>query len=120
MTAMSHICIRVLDLEKSIAFYKENLGLTIQREISMPDRGWELVFLGDSTTDYQLELCKETARTEPYALGDDTPHIGLVAQDFDNLKAKHQAAGMIFDELNGTIYFIKDPDGHILEILPPK
>ena len=120
MTAMSHICIRVLDLEKSIAFYKENLGLTIQREISMPDRGWELVFLGDGTTDYQLELCKETARTEPYALGDDTPHIGLVAQDFDNLKAKHKAAGLIFDELNGTIYFIKDPDGHILEILPPQ
>ena len=120
MTTMSHICIRVLDLEKSIAFYKENLGLTIQREISMPDRGWELVFLGDGVTDYQLELCKETARTEPYALGDDTPHIGLVAQDFDSLKAKHKAAGMIFDELNGTIYFIKDPDGHILEILPPK
>ena len=39
MTTMSHICIRVLNLEKSIAFYKENLGLTIQREISMPDRG---------------------------------------------------------------------------------
>ena len=120
MTTMSHICIRVLDLEKSIAFYKENLGLNIQREISMPDRGWELVFLGDGVTDYQLELCKETARTEPYGLGDDTPHIGLVAQDFDSLKAKHKAAGMIFDELNGTIYFIKDPDGHILEILPPK
>ena len=119
MTAMSHICIRVLDLKKSIAFYKENLGLTIQREISMPDRGWELVFLGDGTTSYQLELCKETARTEPYHLGDDTPHIGLVAQEFDTLKAKHKAAGLIFDELNGTIYFIKDPDGHILEILPP-
>lgn len=28
--------------------------------------------------------------------------------------------GLIFDELNGGIYFIKDPDGHILEILPPK
>ena len=120
MTTMSHICIQVLDLEKSIAFYKENLGLTIQREISMPDRGWELVFLGDGATGYQLELCKETARTEPYALGDDTPHIGLIAADFDNLKAKHKAAGLIFDELNGTIYFIKDPDGHILEILPPK
>ncbi|MBQ2925428.1 MAG: VOC family protein [Ruminiclostridium sp.] len=120
MTAMSHVCIRVLDLEKSIAFYKETLGLTIQREISMPDRGWELVFLEDGTTGYQLELCKETARTEPYGLGDDTPHIGLVAQDFDSLKAKHKAAGLIFDELNGTIYFIKDPDGHILEILPPK
>lgn len=120
MTAMSHVCIRVLDLEKSIAFYKENLGLTIQREISMPDRGWELVFLEDGATGYQLELCKETARTTPYNLGDDTPHIGLVANDFDSLKAKHRAAGLIFDELNGTIYFIKDPDGHILEILPPK
>ena len=120
MTTMSHICIRVQDLERSIAFYQENLGLTIQREISMPERGWELVFLEDGATGYQLELCKETARTEPYHLGDDTPHIGLVARDFDSLKAKHRAAGLIFDELNGTIYFIEDPDGHILEILPPK
>ena len=120
MTAMSHVCIRVLDLEKSIAFYRETLGLTIQREISMPDRGWELVFLEDGATGYQLELCKETARTEPYQLGDDTPHIGLVADDFDGLKAKHRAAGLIFDELPAGIYFIKDPDGHILEILPPK
>ena len=38
----------------------------------------------------------------------------------DALKAKHRALGLIFDELNGGIYFIKDPDGHILEILPPK
>lgn len=120
MTAMSHVCIRVLDLERSIAFYRENLGLTIQREISMPDRGWELVFLEDGATGYQLELCKETARTEPYALGDDTPHIGLVAQDFAGLKEQHKAAGLIFDELSSGIYFIKDPDGHILEILPPK
>lgn len=120
MTAMNHVCIRVLDLEKSIAFYKETLGLTIQREISMPDRGWELVFLEDGATGYQLELCKETARTEPYHLGDDTPHIGLIADDFDGLKAQHQAAGLIFDELASGIYFIKDPDGHILEILPKK
>ena len=66
-----------------------------------------------------LELCRELQRTEPYRLGDDTPHVALVSQDFQGLKAKHQAMGLIFDELANGIYFIQDPDGHILEILPP-
>lgn len=46
--------------------------------------------------------------------------MALVSQDFEGLKAKHKAAGLIFDELASGIYFIQDPDGHILEILPPK
>lgn len=118
MITMNHICVRVLDLARSVTFYKETLDLTIQRELDMPDRGWKLIFLGDGVTDFQLELCKETVRTEPYQLGDDTPHVALVAEDFDGLKAKHRAMGLVFDELPSGIYFIKDPDGHILEILP--
>ena len=43
----------------------------------------------------------------------------LVEPFFQGLKAKHQAMGLIFDELANGIYFIQDPDGHILEILPP-
>lgn len=120
MTTIDHTCIHVLDLDRSATFYRDALGLTPVRSLDMPDRGWQLLFLGDSTTDFQLELCRETNRTEPYHLGDDTPHLALRAQDFDALKAKHRALGLIFDELNGGIYFIKDPDGHILEILPPK
>lgn len=118
MITMNHVCIRVLDLARSVAFYKEALDLTPVRELDMPDRGWNLIFLGDGITEFQLELCKETARTQPYVLGDDTPHIALVAEDFDGLKAKHQAMGLVFDALASGIYFIKDPDGHILEILP--
>lgn len=120
MITMNHVCIRVFDLQKSIAFYQETLNLTIQRELDMPDRGWKLVFLGDGVTDYQLELCREVNRTQPYQLGDDTPHVALVAEEFDALKAKHQAMGLVFDELASGIYFIKDPDGHILEILPKR
>ena len=86
----------------------------------MEDRGWRLIFLGDGVTQFQLELCKELGRTQPYRLGDDTPHVALIAQDFEGLKAKHKAAGLIFDELASGIYFIRDPDGHILEILPPR
>ena len=106
MTTIDHTCIHVLDLDRSAAFYRDALGLTPVRSLDMPD--------------FQLELCRETKRIEPYHLGDDTPHLALRAQDFDALKAKHRALGLIFDELNGGIYFIKDPDGHILEILPPK
>lgn len=120
MTSMSHVCVHVFQLSRSIEFYRTALGLTPQRELSMPDRGWELVFLGDGTTPFQLELCQETGRTAPFRLGDDTPHVALTAEDFDALKARHQEMGLIFDELPSGIYFIRDPDGHILEILPPK
>lgn len=118
MTTLKHACVHVLELERSLRFYREALGLTPQREVSMPQRGWELVFLGDGITEFQLELCQEVNRTEPFRLGDDTPHVALVAQDFEGLKAQHRAQGLIFDELPSGIYFIKDPDGHILEILP--
>ena len=120
MTTLHHVCVRVLDLKRSVAFYQEALGLTPQRELTMADRGWHLIFLGDGVTQFQLELCKEIGRTQPYQLGDDTPHVALISQDFEGLKAKHKAAGLILDELANGIYFIQDPDGHLLEILPPR
>ena len=86
MPTLSHACVRVLDLARSVAFYRKTLGLTPQRELTMEDRGWHLVFLGDGVTPFQLELCRELQRTEPYRLGDDTPHVALVSQDFQGLK----------------------------------
>ena len=50
-----HNNINVLDLEKSIEFYKQALNLTVMRRKTAEDRSYELVFLGDSTTDHQLE-----------------------------------------------------------------
>ena len=44
----------------------------------------------------------------------------VTAKEFEALKARHRAEGRIVDELAGGIYFIQDPDGHLLEILPPK
>ena len=74
MTTMSHVCIRVLDLgPPALPFTAIALALVPQREMPMEDRGWHLVFLGDNETPFQLELCKEIARTQPYRLGDDTP-----------------------------------------------
>ena len=85
----------------------------------MEDRGWHLVFLGDGVTRSSWSSAGSSSGPSPYRLGDDTPHVALVSQDFQGLKAKHQAMGLIFDELANGIYFIQDPGGHILEILPP-
>lgn len=120
MTTINHVCIRVLDLERSVAFYREALGLTPVRELTIEDRGWQLVFLGDGETGFQLELCKEMGRTQPYALGDDCPHVALISRNFAALKQTHRDAGQIVDEMPSGIYFLRDPDGHLLEILPPK
>ena len=75
MPTLSHACVRVLDLARSVAFYRETLGLTPQRELTMEDRGWHLVFLGDGVTPFQLELCRELQRTEPYRLGTGQRHL---------------------------------------------
>ena len=56
-----------------LTFYRDALGLVPQREMTMEDRGWHLVFLGDNETPFQLELCKEIARTQPYRLGTTPP-----------------------------------------------
>lgn len=69
MPTLSHACVRVLDLARSVAFYRETLGLTPQRELTMEDRGWHLVFLGDGVTPFQLELCGSSSGPSPTAWG---------------------------------------------------
>ena len=56
MTTMSHVCIRVLDLDRSLTFYRDALGLVPQREMTMEDRGWHLVFLGDNETPFPISF----------------------------------------------------------------
>ena len=45
MPTLSHACVRVLDLARSVAFYRETLGLTPQRELTMEDRGLSLIHI---------------------------------------------------------------------------
>ncbi len=118
MPTLSHACVRVLDLARSVAFYRETLGLTPPAGADHGGPGLAPGLPGRRRHPFQLELCRELQRTEPYRLGMTPPMWPLVSQDFQGLKAKHQAMGLIFDELANGIYFIKTPT-HILEILPP-
>jgi lactoylglutathione lyase len=117
----AHNNINVLDLEKSLAFYREALDLVEVRRKESPEGNFVLVFLGDGTTPHQLELTWLKERSEPYNLGDNEIHIAFKVDDFDAAHAKHLKMGCIcFENPRMGIYFIEDPDGYWLEIIPEK
>ena len=109
----------VLDLDRSLAFYREALGLVPVREKEAADGSFKLVYLGDGVSDFTLELTWLRDRSEPYDLGDEEFHLAFHTDDFDAAHEKHAAMGCICFENPGMgIYFIQDPDGYWIEILP--
>lgn len=121
MTAFNHFNFNVLDLEKSLAFYKESLGLMPVREKEASDGSFKLVYLGDGKSDFTLELTYLTDRKEPYDLGECEFHLAFATDEFDTLYEKHKAMGVICFENPGMgIYFISDPDGYWIEIVPAR
>lgn len=116
-----HNNFNVLDLDKSLAFYQEALGLAEVRRFEAPDGSFKIVFLGDGRTSHQLELTWLRDRTTPYELGDNEIHLAVEADDFDEAKRKHREMGAIcYENLHMGIYFIEDPDGYWTEIIPKR
>jgi len=116
---LAHNNFNVLDLEKSMRFYEEALGLTLVREIVPNDESFRIVYLGDGITPHLLELTWLRDRTEPYNLGDNEIHLAFRVDDYEAAHKKHQEMGCICYENPGMgIYFIVDPDGYWLEVIP--
>jgi lactoylglutathione lyase len=118
---MAHTNINVLDLEKSLTFYQKALGLKEVKRHKAADGGFELVFISDGTSSYQLELTWLRDKDTPYELGDNETHIAFVVDDYDAAFALHGEMGCIcYENKDMGIYFIEDPDGYWLEIIPAK
>lgn len=119
MIKFNHFNFNVLDLERSLKFYDEALGLKPVREIKPADGSFHIVYLGDGISDFTLELTYMTDRTEPYDLGEQEYHLAFVTDEFEELHKKHEAMGAICFENHGMgIYFLEDPDGYWIEIVP--
>jgi lactoylglutathione lyase len=115
----AHNSINVLHLEKSIAFYREALQLKEVRRHEAPDGSFIIVFLGDGQTLHQFELTWLKDRKEPYNLGDNEFHLALKVDDFAGAHALHEKMGCIcYENKDMVIYFINDPDGYWIEIVP--
>ncbi len=116
---MYHNNINVFDLDKSIKFYKEALGLEVVREIDGPEGSYKLRFMANDESTHQLELTWLRDRTEPYNLGDNEFHLAFRTENYEAAKEKHKEMGVIcFENDSMEIYFICDPDGYWLEIVP--
>ena len=114
-----HFNFNVLDLEKSLDFYDKALGLKPVREKVASDGSFKLVYLGYGETDFQLELTWLRDRTEPYNLGECEFHLALNTDNYEETFKKHQDMGVVvFVNESMGIYFITDPDGYWIEILP--
>jgi len=117
----NHFNFNVLDLQKSVEFYKESLGLTEVRRKEAADGSYILVFLGDEATDFTLELTWMKERTESYDLGETEYHLAMKVDDYESAYNKHKEMGcIVYENKEMGIYFITDPDGYWIEIVPTK
>ncbi len=119
MLTFNHFNFNVTDLEASLRFYKEALGLEPVRRKEAEDGSYVLVFLRDGKTGFQLELTWLRDHPQKYDLGECEFHLALQAEDFSAAHARHEAMGCIcFENPKMGIYFIADPDGYWIEIVP--
>ena len=116
-----HNNINVKDLAKSIEFYDKALGLKEVRRIEPADGSFIIVYLSDNQTTHQLELTWLRDWDRPYNLGDNEFHLAFRTDDFDQAhKLQEEMGSICYENPHMGIYFISDPDGYWLEVLPSR
>ena len=119
--SMAHENYNVANLEASIAFYEKALGLHEVRRKESSDGSFILVYLGDGKTGFELELTWLRDHPQKYNLGECEFHLAFKTDDYEAEHKLHEEMGCICYENPGMgIYFIIDPDGYWLEIVPTR
>ncbi len=123
---MLHTCIRVMNLEKSLEFYRNALGLVETRRKDFPEHKFTLVYLSDAPGGYEIELTYNYDPEKPYDLGNGFSHIAVGADDIVSLREKHIEMGYEVTDLKGLpgepprYYFVTDPDEYKVEVIVNK
>ncbi|MDR0961977.1 MAG: VOC family protein [Mediterranea sp.] len=117
-----HFNVNVTDLERSIAFYQQALGLKEHHRKTASDGSFILVYLTDGENRFLLELTWLKEHPQPYELGENESHLCFrVAGDYAAARAYHKEMNCVcFENESMGIYFINDPDDYWIEILPEK
>lgn len=116
----AHNNFNVTNLERSLKFYDEALSLKEVRRIVPDDKSFIIVYLGDGQSGHLLELTwLRDWEKESYNLGDNEFHLALTTDDYEASLKKHREMGCVcFENEAMGIYFINDPDGYWIEIIP--
>jgi len=119
-----HMMIRVLEEQRSLAFYETAFRLTVADRFAFD--GFTLVYLRSAAADFEVELTINHDRTEPYALGDGYGHVAFAVEDLEAEHARVVAAGLSPNPIKefhrdgallARFFFIQDPDGYKIEVL---
>jgi len=123
-----HTMIRVGNLQRSIEFYTETLGMTLLRQREYPDGDFTLAFLGygDESENTALELTYNWG-VESYEIGNGFGHLAIEVDDVYHatnlMKTKGAKILREAGPMNaGTtiIAFVEDPDGYQIELIGKK
>lgn len=123
-----HTMLRVIDLDKSIAFYTEVLGMKLLRRKDYPEGKFTLAFVGYGPENEQAAIeLTHNWETKTYDRGNAYGHIAIAVDDvYQACEKIKQAGGDVVREAgpmkHGTtiLAFVKDPDGYMIELLGAK
>ena len=118
---MIHENYNVKDLEASMAFYEKALGLKEVRRNEAADGSFIIVYLSNENSTFELELTWLRDHPQKYNLGECEFHLAFRADDYEAAHKLHEEMGCIcYENPKMGIYFITDPDGYWLEVVPTK
>ena len=118
---MIHENYNVSDLDKALAFYEAALGLTEKRREVAEDGSFIIVYIGNADNDFEVELTWLRDHPQKYDIGEEEFHLAFRTDDYDAAHKLHEEMGCIcFENPEMGLYFIKDPDGYWLEIIPER
>lgn len=112
-----HNNLNVADMNKSLEFYQKALGLKKEEEID--GKGFKIVFMSDGVMPHKLELTYLEDKKGAYDLGDNEIHLAFTVDDIVKAYSLHKDMDCVcYVNKDMGIYFIVDPDGYWLEIIP--
>ena len=119
MIRFDHFNFNVKNLDESVAFYEKALDLHVVKEKRAEDGSFILKYMGDKETNFFLELTWLKDHPQAYDLGECEFHLALKTDQYEEWHQRHQEMGCIeFENPSMGIYFITDPDGYWIEIVP--
>lgn len=120
----AHVCYRINDIDRSLAFYCEALGFQELKRYPIRDEAVNIYVAPAGSEDTPLELTFNYGRTEPYELGTGYGHIAYHVDDLDGTLARLAAIGVepekppySIREGGSRLCFVRDPDGYRIELI---
>ena len=118
---MIHENYNVTDLDRSLSFYDQALGLKEKRRKTAQDGSFIIVYIGNEESEFELELTWLKDHPQAYDIGEEEFHLAFKTDNFEAAHELHEKMGCIcFKNPSMGIYFIQDPDGYWLEIIPTR